>query len=536
MRRHFTELRRLPTFLKSLLSSVKSLLILLKCLLFVENCLVEWKTCRTFAQTMKRALTYSLSCVCALVLLMGCARDGAQMREQLSALEQRNSSGEPMENDSLAEALADYFDRHGSANERMRAKYILGRTYYCLGELPRALETYMEAADCADTTAADCDFAKLSRIHAQSAQIFDEQIQPRSELRELKLAEIYAKRGKDTLMAIECYAQQANAYRNMQNDDSIIIIKENAAKQYRDVNEERLAAQTLGSTILSHINKNEIEKAGKCIWEYETFSGNFDEDGNITIGREVYYYVKGLYYIEVNELDSAEYMFRKELRDGKDLNNQIAGCLGLQKVYEKRIDKDSIAKYAKMSYLLNDSAYSLAEMQNIQKMQASYNYNHNKQIAEQKKLQAQKAWMLLIIVVLGVAIMLMFFSKHYLHLRKVAVDYRIKNANISRRLRKMATANPPILPNHKDWKELRKIVESEIPSFSSKLNSDSHLLTDFEYDICLLIRVNISPRDISRLKNCSPSQITKVRKGLLAKVFNREGSAEEFDDEIGKIG
>ena len=119
MRRHFTELRRLPTFLKRLLTFVKSLLILLKCLLFVVNCLAEWKTCRPFAQTMKRALTYSLSCVCALVLLMGCARDGAQMREQLSALEQRNSSGEPMENDSLAEALVDYFDRHGSANERI---------------------------------------------------------------------------------------------------------------------------------------------------------------------------------------------------------------------------------------------------------------------------------------------------------------------------------------------------------------------------------------------------------------------------------
>ena len=82
MRRHFTELRRLPTFLKRLLTFVKCLLILLKCLLFVVNCLAEWKTCRTFAQTMKRALTYSLSCVCALVLLMGCARDGARVPYQ----------------------------------------------------------------------------------------------------------------------------------------------------------------------------------------------------------------------------------------------------------------------------------------------------------------------------------------------------------------------------------------------------------------------------------------------------------------------
>ena len=95
------------------------------------------------------------------------------MRQQLEALEQQNVSGEPMLNDSLAESLVAYFDKHGDANERMRAKYILGRTYYCLGELPRALETYYEAADCADTTTSDCNFAKLSRIHAQSAAVFN---------------------------------------------------------------------------------------------------------------------------------------------------------------------------------------------------------------------------------------------------------------------------------------------------------------------------------------------------------------------------
>ena len=81
--------------------------------------------------------------------MASCAGNGAQMRQQLESLEQQNRSGEPMLNDSLAEFLASYFDKHGDSNERMRAKYILGRTYYCLGELPRALETYYEAADCA---------------------------------------------------------------------------------------------------------------------------------------------------------------------------------------------------------------------------------------------------------------------------------------------------------------------------------------------------------------------------------------------------
>ena len=79
----------------------------------------------------------------AVVLLTGCGGNKAGMLQQLEQLEQQNRSGQPMLNDSLAEDLVSYFDRHGSANERMRSRYILGRTYYCLGELPRALELHI---------------------------------------------------------------------------------------------------------------------------------------------------------------------------------------------------------------------------------------------------------------------------------------------------------------------------------------------------------------------------------------------------------
>ena len=121
---------------------------------------------------MKAKRLIGLMVVGMLVFLAGCSGDKAQMLQQLEQLEQQNRSGEAMLNDSLAESLVNYFDRHGDANERMRSRYILGRTYYCLDELPRALETYNEAADCADTTSADCNYKVLSRIHAQSAVIF----------------------------------------------------------------------------------------------------------------------------------------------------------------------------------------------------------------------------------------------------------------------------------------------------------------------------------------------------------------------------
>ena len=302
----------------------------------------------------------------AVVLLTGCSGDKAKMLQQLEQLEQQNRSGEAMLNDSLAESLVNYFDRHGDANERMRSRYILGRTYYCLDELPRALEMYNEAADCADTTSADCNYKVLSRIHAQSAVIFNLQVQPRSQLDELRMAEYYAWKGKDTLQAIECFAQQVDAYKFLQQEDSVIIISEKAARMFKEIERNDRASQMLSGEITSLIQKGENDRARQCVNEYELSSGFFDKDGNIEKGREIYYYIKGKYYLAIHQLDSAEHLFRKERKDGKDMNNQIAGSKGLQELYEEKRIPDSIAKYAKLSYELNDSAYLLSEMQNIQ--------------------------------------------------------------------------------------------------------------------------------------------------------------------------
>ena len=359
---------------------------------------------------MRKGLLLCHLCLCDLLLMMGCTGDGVQMRQQLEELEQQNRAGEQLLNDSLAEDLVEYFDRHGDANERMRAKYMLGRTYYHLGELPRALETYLEAADCADTTSADCDYKVLSRIHAQSAVIYNLQVQPRSQLKELRLAENYAWKSKDSLQAIECLAQQADAFQFLNNSDSLIIIRELAADKFCEIGREDRAAQTLGVTALTLFDTREMQKAKRYLELYETKSGNVDENGNVSEGREIYYYVKGLYFYHINHIDSAEYFFRKELCEGKDLNNQIAGSKGLQKIYEKKKISDSIAKYANLGYILNDSAYSLSEMQNIQKLQASYNYNHHKQKAEEKAHEAQKAYYTIFFLIIVIVAVLLFGS------------------------------------------------------------------------------------------------------------------------------
>ena len=472
----------------------------------------------------------------AVMLLTGCSGDKAKMLQQLEQLEQQNRSGEAMLNDSLAESLINYFDRHGDANERMRSRYILGRTYYCLGELPRALEMYNEAISRADTTSADCDFAKLSRVYAQKASVFDAQIQPRSQLENLRLAEYYAWKGHDTLMAIECYSLQTDPYSYLKKTDSVIVVCEMAYMLFNGINRKDRACQMRGREITSLIHNSKNKKARQCIDDYEANSLLYNNNGDISLGHEIYYYIKGEYYLAVHELDSAEYLFRKELKNGKDINNQIAACKGLQKVYEKRKNSDSIAKYATMSYELNDSAYSLSEMQNIQKMQASYNYNHIKYLAEKKRLEAERAWLVAVLISLLFIVIGVYYGRKYLGLRKLALDHRLRRAGITHHLKELANSNPPQYPMLDDWDKLRALVEREIPSFRKALRVDELSLTDMDYDICLMIRVHLLPIEIAKLKQCSPSTITKSRKKLLRLIFDKEGNADDFDDEIGKIG
>ena len=450
----------------------------------------------------------------AVCLMIGCTGNKAQMLQLLEELEATNRAGKELLNDSLAEELVDYFDRHGSSNERMRSRYMLGRTYYFMGEMPRALEIYNEAADCADTTSADCDYKVLSRIHAQKAVIFHSQIQAQSQLKELRCAEYYAWKGKDTLQAIECYAQQAGGYDFLNEQDSVIIVCERASLLFEDIKRKDRASQMRGREISSLVSKGQYLKARQCIDEYEAWSD----------------------YLAIHKIDSAEYMFRKELQKGIDLNNQIAGCKGLQEVFKQRELSDSIAKYANLAYALNDSAYSLSEMQNIQKLQASYNYNHKKQLAEQKAREAERVWLILALVVSCVIIILLLFSKKYYLFKKAALDYRLKNAEITTRLRKMAKSNPPVQPGLEDWKQLRALVEREIPDFSERVNGKNQLLSDMEYDVCLMIRVHLMPIEISRLKKCTPSYVSNIRKNLLKRIFGKDGSSEDFDDEIVKIG
>ena len=326
-------------------------------------------------------------------LLAACTSGDRQQRlAQLEELERQNVADSLMTNDSLAQALADFFDRHGTPNERMRAHYILGRTYADLGEAPAAINAYLDAATCADTTAQDCDWAKLSRVYGQMADVFYKQNLMEDYISNVNQAVYYAWKANDTVQAINENALKIGGYVQLKQDSLVISSFNSAFDQLKDLYGEGVASRYCPLVLSSLLSEGKTEDAGTYLNLYRNKSGYFDSLGNIDQGREIYYYYVGLYYLSRQEYDSAATYFRKELNTGRDIENQCFGSRGLSIAFQHLHQPDSSAKYAIYAFAMNDSVYAHKVTDEVNKTAALYNYSRfqQKALAEQQRANQEK--------------------------------------------------------------------------------------------------------------------------------------------------
>ena len=85
-----------------------------------------------------------------------------------------------------------------------------------------------------------------------------------------------------------------------------------------------------------------------------------------------------------------------------------------------------------------------------------------------------------------------------------------------------------------EWKELEAMVNNHLPHFASKINSLYHL-SEEDYRICLLIRLNFTLSEIGILTDCTPKELYKRRKFMFKKLFNLDDKPEKFDKMIKHI-
>ena len=215
--------------------------------------------------------------------------------------------------------------------------------------------------------------------------------------------------------------------------------------------------------------------------------------------------------MNVGQLDSAEYYFRKELRTGKDFNNQNAGAWGLAQFYRQKHITDSVTKYYAYSYAMNDSAFAHKTTHEVEQAKAMYDYSRQQEIAQQEKNKADMQTIRLLIVSV-IALLLLIVSG------AIAVMYHLQ-----RKKRKAETARYLELQSHlrKAQEELEVLrandanLDELITKKTAEIADLQNALAKYEYQ-----RETLSGKafkdELARLKENRNYQVfaQKARRGI----------------------
>ena len=481
-----------------------------------------------------------------------------RMDFMMQRLNAQNKCDTIFRSDSIAKILVDYYAHHGTSNQRMLANYLAGRVYYDMGELPYALQFYQDAAEAADTTRADCDLYTLYAVYGQMAQLFHAQFLPEDEMIALRAAEQCAWKDNDTLSALMAYELRIRPYYLKNEKDSVLFILNHVRDLYLQYGYRENVARVLPSIISICIDRKQYAESSKLMNVFEKESAWFDENGQY-LHQGSYFYDKGRYLLAMGKVDSAAYLFTKLL----DTGYKEDGYNGLLQVYEKRGTPDSIAKYAKLYANANDSSFLQVNQSVIHQISAMYDYSRHQKMAEKEKVEAEKAkrgkfalWTALIgLAAIAAALSFESFRRRkdaerryqrlLLRYERMEADVNsrqqedaedIKETAIYRRLMDLLAEEPGknIALGKDDWQELETEVDKFHPQFRKTLESYYHL-SDIEYHISLLTKLNIEPSKICRLVNRSKQTVSTTRTRLFTKVFGRKGNPADWDQFIDSL-
>ena len=373
------------------------------------------------------------------VIFSACVENGKN-HAVLDEADSLNRNYIPLTSDSLLKEATAYFDSHGTPNERLRAHYLLGCAYRDMGESPRAIETWHDAVNCADTTATDCDYKTLGKAYSQMANLFYSQLLLSDAVDARKKAYHFTILSKDTLVAIHEYKMMASPYLLQSKNDSAEIILKEALGLYQKhgyLQEELKASTMLMYLYADQPSKNTALK--DLIDRYESECSLFDENHELPPSKRQYYYYKGRYYESVDMLDSAEMCYRKVFYPGISYLNANPMYKGLLSVYQKMHIADSIAKYANLYCMSIDSSSILKDRELTAQMAASYNYNRYQKQAHENAEKANErlhiAVVLLSLSILGI-ITAVVFSLRYRKKRRALEELQREYAEAQNHLKR----------------------------------------------------------------------------------------------------
>jgi hypothetical protein len=259
-------------------------------------------------------------------------------------------------------------------------------------------------------------------------------------------------------------------------------------------------------------------------------------------------------YKNTNKFDSAYIYYNKLLQYG-NIYGKCNAYKGLCELQLKKGNVESAYNYLSQYKLLDDSIRKMDNAETVARMHAAYNYQKHEREAHELKAKNDRMRVYLLLLSSAVVVMLLLAGLVVLlrrykrqlvqssmgktDLLRYSYEQKTEQQKLSEREQVAGSTIYAAIQSHlgkagdvplsdDEWQQLHQTVNAVYPNFREKLTSLTPM-NNFEYQVCLLLKIGVKPSDIASLTAHSRESVTSSRRRLYEKAMKKSGKPSDWD-------
>ena len=490
--------------------------------------------------------------------------------------------------DSAIRIAAGCYDSYGSALQRVRADYLLGRVYCDMHLYGHALTSFNKAI----AVDAEND-SVINRYKARSATwagyVYEVEGLHKDALRYNKLAYGYAKKAGAQVTEIYSLRDIGRSYRDLKRNDIAIPYYQQAAKKAKAIDDANLYNMVMEELAGIYIEEGRLDEAYAAL--NTKFLATTDKD------IASHYYIWAMYFEKIGQLDSAVAYDKRGMKYS-EISIKRDVSLDLARLLTKQGKRDEAMEYYEKYSVYSDSveASELKETSDmLSQVEKSIDVERkNAALASsQLRLAAVMSILVVVVVIASVALLGMYLKRkrkqreQLERVRRYRLERSMKEKQRAQQNKeRIALLENELTASNQTLSELRQELirnEAEMLKYKDALtafeqkhgellvadladtdvyklyhdpiakptSADYHMLVealnkaygDFtlrlkefypdirsnEMWICCMVKAGLTSKEICNISSYSYSSIGMAKVRLYSKMLGKKGSSRDFD-------
>lgn len=445
--------------------------------------------------------------------------------------------------DSLISIAADYYERHGSDEEKFYSYLYQGCVNYGINDFNsnmKAVDVLLKACNYFD--AVD-NYKDVGLMYILLATLYGEQQASDEEKCAKKAYSAYLKGGY-MRHALNALGHISISKIHKEEYDSCYIYADSMYNMAIEVHDEKYISHAMLVKAQCAVETDSINLA-KLLYEQL-------KEGNTYSFKSQDFSCLSIIYASCNDIIAAEDNLALAINNAKTFNDSIFYYASASKVYRYLNNEVLIYAYQDSVLFLENRMISTG-LQNTALSTQKEHIEHQL-IIELFNNRLRTFWFILILsVILIVLIIVIVYVRQQKILAKLQAEkihclqkdlaqhkqkyndglQTLSQSEVVLRFHN-SLSDRHVTIHESDWNELYLLFCGYLPSFETNLRR-VHDLTQIEWRVCMLLKLGFSSSEIAKITNKSTTTIPSIRSRLYKKFFMIEGKASDWDVFIGSL-